>query len=156
MRDHVLRPGGMKTATADSEDRFRTPNRSWPHARLSGALRGLGPQQVLNERDELGRNGAPAGGLALSAQDMATWLKIQLAHGALPTGGRLFSEQQAKEMWTPVTPMPITPLPDSLKPAQPQQQSYALGWGEIGRAQCRERMWQYVEFSVIAGPLNIK
>src|SRR3546814_7822337 len=25
--------------------------------------------------------------------------------------------------------MPITPLPDSLKPAQPQQQSYALGWG---------------------------
>src|SRR3546814_10924359 len=60
---------------------------------------------------------------------MATWLKIQLAHGALPTGGRLFSEQQAKEMWTPVTPMPITPLPDSLKPAQPQQQSYALGWG---------------------------
>src|SRR3546814_5324964 len=32
-------------------------------------------------------------------------------------------------MWTPVTPMPITPLPDSLKPAQPQQQSYALGWG---------------------------
>src|SRR3546814_19021419 len=59
---------------------------------------------------------------------MATWLKIQLAHGALPTGGRLFSEEQAKQMWTPVTPMPITPLPDSLKPAQPQQQSYALGW----------------------------
>src|SRR3546814_10301098 len=24
--------------------------------------------------------------------------------------------------------VPITPLPDSLKPAQPQQQSYALGW----------------------------
>ena len=129
MRDHVLRAGGMKNATADSEDRFRTANRSWPHARLSGALRGLGPQQVLDERDELGRNGAPAGGLALSAEDMATWLKIQLAHGALPTGGRLFSEAQAKEMWTPVTPMPITELPDSLKPAQPQQQSYALGWG---------------------------
>ncbi|WP_025293587.1 serine hydrolase [Sphingomonas sanxanigenens] len=128
MRDRVLGPGGMKQATSDSEDRFRTPNRSWPHARLSGALRGLGPQQVLEERDELGRNGAPAGGLALSAEDMAAWLKIQLAHGALPGGGRLFSEAQATEMWTPVVSMPITPLPESLKPAQPSYQAYALGW----------------------------
>ena len=128
MRDRVLRPGGMKNATSDSEDRFRIPNRSWPHARLNGPLRGLGDQQVLDERDELGRNGAPAGGLALSADDMAAWLKIQLAHGALPNGKHLFSEAQAAEMWRPVTPMPITQLPDQLKPAQPMQQAYALGW----------------------------
>jgi CubicO group peptidase (beta-lactamase class C family) len=129
MRERVLGPGGMKNATSDSEDRFRIANRSWPHARLSGPLRGLGPQQVLDERDELGRNIAPAGGLALSADDMAAWLKIQLAHGALPNGKRLFSEAQAAEMWAPVTPIQITPLPDSLKPAQPTQQAYALGWG---------------------------
>ena len=128
MRDRVLRAGGMKNATSDSEDRFRIANRSWPHARLSGALRGLGPQQALDERDELGRNGAPAGGLALSADDMAAWLKIQLAHGALPDGKRLFSEKQAAEMWAPVTPMPIGELPEALKPAQPTQQAYALGW----------------------------
>ena len=128
MRERVLRPGGMTDGTTDSEDRFRIANRSWPHARLSGPLRGLGDQQALDERDELGRNGAPAGGLALSADDMAAWLKIQLAHGALPGGKRLFSEAQAAEMWKPVTPMPITPLPDMLKPAQPTQQAYALGW----------------------------
>lgn len=128
IRARVLRPGGMKNATSDSEERFAKPNRSWPHARLSGPLRGVGPQQALNERDELGRNGAPAGGLALSADDMAAWLRIQLAHGALPEGKRLFSEKQAMEMWAPVTPMPITPLPDALKPAQPTQQAYALGW----------------------------
>ncbi len=128
IRARVLRAGGMMNATSDSEERFAVANRSWPHARLSGPLRGLGPQQVLNERDELGRNGAPAGGLALSAEDMAAWLKIQLAHGALPDGKRLFSEKQAAEMWSPVTPMPITELPGSLKPAQPNQQAYALGW----------------------------
>ncbi|KTE18816.1 serine hydrolase [Sphingopyxis sp. H050] len=128
IRARVLRPGGMKNATSDSEERFRVANRSWPHARLSGPLRGLGDQQALNERDELGRNGAPAGGLALSADDMAAWLKIQLAHGALPNGKRLFSEAQATEMWKPVTPMPISQLPDQLKPAQPTQQAYALGW----------------------------
>ncbi|MEG3181334.1 serine hydrolase [Sphingomonas sp. LT1P40] len=128
MRDRVLRAGGMKHATSDSEDRFRIANRSWPHARLSGALRGLGPQQVLDERDELGRNGAPAGGIAMSADDMAAWLKIQLGYGALPDGRRLFSEKQAKEMWNPVVTMPITPLPASLAPAMPNYQAYALGW----------------------------
>lgn len=128
MRERVLRAGGMRHATSDSEDRLRTPNRSHPHARLSGPLRGLGRQQVLDERDELGRTAAPAGGLALSADDMAAWLKIQLAQGALPGGGRLFSEVQAREMWKPVTIMPITPLPAPLAPAQPSFQAYALGW----------------------------
>jgi CubicO group peptidase (beta-lactamase class C family) len=127
IRERLLRPGGMKNATSDSEDRFRVANRSWPHARL-GAIRGLGPQVALDERDELGRNGAPAGGLALSADDMAAWLKIQLAHGALPGGGRLFSEAQALEMWNPVVTMPITQLPPSLAPAMPNYQAYALGW----------------------------
>jgi CubicO group peptidase (beta-lactamase class C family) len=128
MRDRVLRAGGMKHATSDSEDRFRIANRSWPHARLSGPLRGLGEQQVLNERDELGRNGAPAGGLAMSADDMAAWLKIQLAQGALPGGGRLFSEAQAREMWNPVVTMPINRLPEPLSPTVPNYQAYALGW----------------------------
>ncbi|MBU1755611.1 MAG: DUF3471 domain-containing protein, partial [Alphaproteobacteria bacterium] len=43
-------------------------------------------------------------------------------------GGRLFSEEQAREMWAPVTAMPTPVLPESLKPAQPTYQSYALGW----------------------------
>lgn len=128
MRDRVLRPGGMKTAMSDSEGRFRTANRAYPHARLSGPLRGLGAQQTLNERDELGRNGAPAGGLALSAADMAAWLQIQLAKGGLPGDRRLFSEAQALEMWKPVVTMPITQLPPELGPAQPSYQAYGLGW----------------------------
>lgn len=128
MRDRVLRAGGMMNATSDSQDRFRIANRSWPHARLSGPLRGLGTQQVLDERDELGRNGAPAGGIAMSADDMAAWLKIQLAQGAMPNGKRLFSAAQAQEMWKPVVTMPITQLPETLAIAQPSYQAYALGW----------------------------
>ncbi|MBS3960531.1 MAG: serine hydrolase [Sandarakinorhabdus sp.] len=128
VRARVLRAGGMTTATTDSPERFEVTNRSWPHARLSGPLRGLGPQQLLDERDELGRNGAPAGGLTFSANDQAAWLKIQLAKGALPGGGRLFSERQSAEMWKPVVIMPIPQLPDELKLAKPSNQAYALGW----------------------------
>jgi CubicO group peptidase (beta-lactamase class C family) len=128
MAQDVLKAGGMNVSTSTYEARYATVNRALPHARVSGAIRGLGPNSVLDERDELGRNAMPAGGLAMSANDLAQWLKIQLAHGALPGGGRLFSEEAAKEMWTPVTPQPISEWPGDLAPATPLYSAYALGW----------------------------
>ena len=128
MTQDVLKRGGMVNATATYEARWATPDRAFPHARISGVLRGDGPNSVLNEREELGRAAMPAGGLALSANDLAQWLKIQLSHGALPDGGRLFSEAQAAEMWKPATIQPITPLPGSLAPLTPTFSTYALGW----------------------------
>ncbi len=125
---HVFAPVRMTKSTADSAPRFAEPDRAFPHARASGQVRGLGPQQLLDERDELGRNAAPAGGLAISANDMAKWLNVQLAHGALPGGGRLFSEAQHKQMWQPTVIQPIGDLPESLKLAQPMFDTYALGW----------------------------
>jgi len=124
----VLKRGGMSSATATYEARRATPDRAFPHARIGGAVRGDGPNSVLDEREELGRAGMPAGGLALSAKDLAEWLKIQLGHGALPGGGRLFSEAQAVEMWKGVTVQPITPYPGSLAPLTPKFSTYALGW----------------------------
>jgi hypothetical protein len=64
----------------------------------------------------------------MSANDLAQWLKIQLGHGALPGGGRLFSEEAASEMWTPVTIQPISTWPGDLAPATPNYSAYALGW----------------------------
>jgi CubicO group peptidase (beta-lactamase class C family) len=125
---HVLKPAGM-TDTVIIERRFDRPDRTWPHARLNGAFRGLGDMEVLNEHDMLGANSAPAGGLAISPTDFATWAKIQLAHGALPDGkGRLFSEEQSKQMWTPQIHQPIRQQPPELAAAQQQFSSYALGW----------------------------
>lgn len=128
MTREVLGRGGMKTATATYEARWATPDRAFPHARIGGAVRGDGPNSVLDEREELGRAAMPAGGLALSAKDLAQWLKIQLGHGALPGGGRLFSEAQAAEMWKGATLQPITAYPGSLAPLTPKFSSYALGW----------------------------
>lgn len=127
--EHVLKPAGMLESTSDDDSRFATTNRAFPHARMNGGLRGAGDQELLDERDELGRNAAPAGGLAISASDMAHWLQIQLAQGKLPEGeGRLFSEAASKEMWTPVVLQPIPPMPDAFKVTQPLFDTYALGW----------------------------
>jgi CubicO group peptidase (beta-lactamase class C family) len=127
--EHVFKPAGMLRSTSDNDARFTTADRAQPHARLNGGLRGIGDQSRLDERDDLGRTAAPAGGLAISANDMARWLQIQLDGGALPGGSsRLFSEAAHEEMWQPVILQPITPRPDNLKLTQPMFNTYALGW----------------------------
>jgi len=129
MRDHVFRPAGLPDATAEVARQFDTANRAQPHGRFGGAVRGTGPLKVIDERDRLGQAGAPAGLIAASANDLARWLQIQLAGGALPDGkGRLFSAAAGKEMWTPVTPMPIDAYPAPVDGITPNYQSYALGW----------------------------
>jgi len=128
MRTHVLLPAGMTHSTTEGATRFATADRAFPHARTSQVVRGVGPQAMLDERDELGQSAAPAGGLAISASDMAKWLTLQLAHGQLPNGDRLFSEAQHDEMWKPEILQPIPPEPEALKGTQPLFDTYAFGW----------------------------
>ena len=128
VREHVLLAAGMTDSTTENARRFADPDRAYPHARTSEAVRGAGPLGPLDERDTLGDSAAPAGGLAISARDMAKWLTLQLAHGQLPGGGRLFSEAAHDEMWKPEILQPIDPLPDALKATQPMFDTYAFGW----------------------------
>ena len=119
----------MLHSTTDDEGHFANPDRAQPHARMNGGLRGVGDQSVLDERDNLGSNASPAGGLAVSANDMARWLMIQFDAGALPNnGGRLFSEAAHDQMWTPVVLQPVGPRTGVLAATQPMFNTYALGW----------------------------
>jgi CubicO group peptidase (beta-lactamase class C family) len=127
-REHVLKPAGMLHSTTDDEGHFSSPDRAQPHARMNGGLRGLGDQSVLNERDNLGSTASPAGGLAVSANDMARWLMIQLDGGAIPGGGRLFSEAAHDQMWKPMVLQPVAQRTGELAPLQPMFSTYALGW----------------------------
>jgi CubicO group peptidase (beta-lactamase class C family) len=125
----IFAPLGMKSAVTNDVDRLTAPNRAFPHGRL-GELRGIGTQQVLNEKKvALGANVGPAGAIASGANDIARWLQVQLASGQLPgSEARLFSEANANEMWQPVVPVPVTRLPPALADATPQFRGYALGW----------------------------
>lgn len=138
MREDVLAPAGMRTATSDQPSRRRTRNRAWPHGRRDGPMFGMGTQEMLDDSgraefdpDVGGGPGAPAGGVAASANDIARWIQIQLGVGALPGGsGRLYSEAAGREMWTPRVHMPVGRLPEPVAAATPRFNSYALGWME--------------------------
>lgn len=136
MREDVLVPAGMRTATSDRVERRRTRNRAWPHGRRDGPMAGMGTQEMMDDSGraefdpELGANAAPAGGVAASANDLGRWIAIQLAHGATPEGGRLFSEAQGAEMWRPQVHVPFGQAPEPVAASTPQFNSYALGWME--------------------------
>ena len=140
VRENLLQPLNMQETTTEGARRFETVNRALPHARTSGPVRGMGPLTMLDERDELSRSFAPAGGLATSASDMASWLSIQLAHGALPDGTQLLSKKTHSEIWQPVIVQPISELPAELAATQPDFQSYALGW-EVRDYQGERIVW---------------
>jgi CubicO group peptidase (beta-lactamase class C family) len=131
VRDNIFRKIGMKNSTDTDADLLANPNHARPHARLNGPIRGTGDQVPLDPSSAVSANAAPAGGLAISANDMANWLKVQLGHGQLPGGARLFSEEASREMWTPVVLQPISPRPEALKVLEPMFETYALGWDVV-------------------------
>ena len=101
--------------------------RAEPHARLGPPVYGLGPQTVL-PFDNSFDSAAAAGGVNTTAKDIAKWVRVQLAQGGLPGGGRLWSADSANEMWKPQTITSSSSGPTADNPVNPSIQAYALGW----------------------------
>src|SRR5262249_21707171 len=126
---HIFDPVGMTDAATAFD--INAKNGVALHDRTGGPIHGLGPLRILRHGLEGGAS-APAGAINASATDMAKWMQVQLAHGKLPNGKRLFSEAQAAEMWKPM----VVVSPDSFGAAaspvmaalSPPFQDYGLGW----------------------------
>ena len=126
---HVFGPLGM-TSSTDTDAEFQSnPNHARPHSRTGGPIHGLGTQTPLDEAATIAQNAAPAGGLAISANDMSRWLLTQLGRGKIPgSDNQLFSKEQSEEMWTGVVPAPIRDFPAQFDATEPKFNLYALGW----------------------------
>ncbi|WP_309662408.1 serine hydrolase [Sphingomonas sp.] len=129
MHSHVFAPLGMNHATDSNAEFQAVADRAHPHGRFDGPIVGLGHQQAYGAEATLAGNAAPAGGLAISANDMTRWLLTQLGHGQIPgSSARLFSAEQSTQMWSPVTLQPIDARPPEFAVTQPMFDAYALGW----------------------------
>ncbi|MDH7975946.1 serine hydrolase [Sphingomonas sp. AR_OL41] len=122
---HLLVPLGMRESGA-SRAGISGDNVAGRHARMGPPVRGMGTLKVISPgtEDKIGS----AGGIMASPHDALAWLRVQLRHGALPDGRRLWSEQQQAEMWKPQIVTSSGPGPTPADPAQPVLSSYALGW----------------------------
>ncbi len=127
VRQRIFEPLQMKS-TVTSSVMAADANRAWPHSRVTTDMRGDGPVVALAEPSNIDIVG-PAGSIQSSTADIARWLELQLGHGLDPrTNKRVFSETQAREMWTPQTVVPVAPNPKGLELAQAAYKAYGLGW----------------------------
>ncbi len=116
----ILKPLGM------SDTRFLGPgtaagrNTASPHAEIDGVVQTIAPFESSKA--------LAAGGLVPSARDMARWLQVQLAGGAIDGEQRLFSAATSRDLWSIVTPMPVTEPPCEIAALRKQFSGYALGF----------------------------
>ena len=89
-----------------------------PHAPIDGKVRPIAPFASDNTN--------PAGGINSSATDIAKWMIVQLDSGRL-AGGRLFSQNTARELWSVVTPIRPGIPPAELTALKASFAGYGLG-----------------------------
>jgi CubicO group peptidase (beta-lactamase class C family) len=130
LRARILDPLQM-TQTVATSAQATTANRAWPHSRITTDMRGDGPVVPLVQPVNIDAVG-PAGSMYSNATEIARWLDLHLNRGLdVPSGKRVFSEAQAREMWTPQMVAPVPPAFAGLEVAQAAFRSYALGWWVI-------------------------
>lgn len=112
---------------------------AWSHARINGGRRGSGSLTSLSRAQQTSDSGIAAGGLSLSARDMAVWVQIQLARG-LRGDRRIWSERSAEEMWRPRVIQRIGDGPSPDRPDRGVFTTYAMGW-EVTDYRGRRMVW---------------
>jgi CubicO group peptidase (beta-lactamase class C family) len=122
VRQRIFEPLGMKHSVVSNKDFKSGDDYAWPHSRVDGKLQVI----PLEDLDNVG----PAGSINSSAADMARWIQLQLNRGKFSErDGRLFSEQQSREMWSPQTILPTGNPPPALAGLKANFADYGLGWG---------------------------
>jgi CubicO group peptidase (beta-lactamase class C family) len=121
IRQSIFVPLGMINSNTSTTAFKVGDNYAFPHSRVDGKLQVI----ALEALDNVG----PAGSINSCAADMAKWLQMQLNRGKFADrDGRLFSERQSREMWTPQTILPIRNLPPPLASLKANFSAYSLGW----------------------------
>lgn len=123
LQTRIFGPLAMSETRYNADDLVSGDNAATGHAKLD--FKDLRPVGTLTWRNVSG-----AGGLYSSVHDMAIWMNTQLAGGTIPgSDGRLFTEKRQREMWTMLTPIPVSkPTLPELQPAMPNFLGYGQGW----------------------------
>jgi len=117
----IFVPPGMTSSRTTNQAFKPGDNYARPHSKVDGKLK-----QVAFENPD---NVAPAISAAEDMIELAKGVLLQLNHQKfLDRDGRLFSEQQSREMWSPQTMLPIEGPPPPLQALKVNFAAYGLGW----------------------------
>ncbi|MEO6927484.1 MAG: serine hydrolase [Rhodanobacter sp.] len=128
VREHLFKPVGMDESLIDMTYLKAGMDVATGHAPYDfKEIKPVPPMAWLNDPG--------AGGIYASVHDLAKWMNVQLAGGALPTNGpdgeprRIFSEKSHHEMWSVMTPISIRkPSIPELAQVTPDFYGYGQAW----------------------------
>jgi CubicO group peptidase (beta-lactamase class C family) len=120
MRARILGPLGMNATTTSVAEMLKSPDYSAPHSRINDKISVVKPMPVANAVGAVGIN--------TNAEDIAKWMIALLNEGKLEDGKRLYSEAQARELWTAQTPMKIANPKGALAATRANFNAYGLGF----------------------------
>ncbi|OOG61157.1 serine hydrolase [Rhodanobacter sp. B05] len=128
VREHLFKPVGMDESLIDMT--YLKPGMDVATGHAPYDFKDVEPVPPMAWLNDPG-----AGGIYASVHDLAKWMNVQLAGGALPTKDadgkpqRVFSAKSHHEMWSMLTPIPIKPasIPE-LAQLTPDFYGYGEGW----------------------------
>lgn len=126
VREHIFQPVGMDESLIDGTFLKPGANAAIGQEMVRGKLTAVPMLAWVNNRG--------AAGIYSNVHDMAKWMNVQLADGALPmshgdTSPRLFSEDSQRQMWSTITPIDIDPpAVPALAATTPNSLGYGEGW----------------------------
>ena len=127
VRERILAPVGMTATTTSLAENEGNPNASNAHSKIKDKITAVKSMPVANAVGAVGIN--------TNAEDIAKWMRVLLDNGRVAgaTGAdgkelRLWSEAQAREMWTAQTPMKINTPKPPLAATKPNFYAYGLGF----------------------------
>lgn len=128
LRDHIFKPVGMNESLVDMT--YLKPGMDYAMGHALYDFKNLKPVPPMAWLNDPG-----AGGIYASVHDLAKWMNVQLAGGELPAADgdgkprRLFSQDSQNQMWTMLTPIPVSapPIPE-LQSVMPNFSGYGEGW----------------------------
>src|SRR5690606_5086077 len=126
LRTRIFGPLGMAETRFNADSIKPGDNVATGHAKFD--FKDLKPVAPLTWS-----NVAGAGGIYSSVHDLSKWMRVQLAGGVISGEGddakRLFSAKRQQEMWSVLTPIPISePSVPELAATKPDFLGYGEGW----------------------------
>ncbi len=121
VQSRIIVPIGMDDTRVTRASTLEAGNVATPHARVEGTVKPVRPLAATATN--------AAGGINSTATDMAKWLIVQLDSGRVEGAEPVFAPETTRQLWNPVTPLPIGRVPEGMEPLQAQFAGYALGFG---------------------------
>ncbi len=121
VRTRIFSNLGMNNSTLTFMEAIKKGNVATPHGEINGIVRPV----AASDSDKTN----PAASINTNADDIAKWMICQIDSGKLSNGTTLFTPAITRQLWSLITPIPITKAAKELAPLQANFSGYGCGFG---------------------------